>query len=942
MAIDYKSLNIKTGPTQGSAPIDYKALNIKGVNSGTPKASQIFDGGFFSDVLDVLQVPQTALTGALDPRISVGEAVQTRYTPSTALNIKNPVGRFATDVLLDPLNLIGGLSLTTKGFEAAKLGKEAATLGAGALRGERALVTLGLGDKAIPLVKGTKILEKATEAGNAIKNLPYVGKTLEALGSTKAVAAGSKIDDIESAAKNAKMLKNLKLANSGVARELRNKAARAAVELRDSYEAILKAGKATKQELLDITQAIARPGSIEIAPALKPIASQFAKQIQDLQTLYKKLGGSELEDKVVKNVLTKESLDGLKASKPFAGQVREVGGAAGSEQFARNVGLRNQKGVTEFAALEGKSKGMLESGKAVKRISDELYATTDVARTIEKARIQALAANSTLSVAERTKAGQVAVEKAINDLIRTKPESIFSRVALTPREANAGLAAMGKAARFSEDPAQILLNQGQDVAKMAARSKFVDGFKGLNIGVPVKPGQTVPAGFARVKGIKGLENFAVPLDLKPQLEKTFKAFSSIEPVNDFVKMFDKVQNTWKGLSTFINPSFHTRNAVSNHWQLFMASVDNPLAHIRGYKVEAAIRRALKEGKPATTYITQKWKALVDDFINDAGLRSTGAFSLDTDLSAASKILDNPVGRAMGKVGESFENSSKISLYLDRRLKGYSKASAAAEVRKYLFDYSDLTDFEKNTLKRIFPFYTWTRKNLPLQVAMLIQKPARISAIAKAKQAIESSQTGKKLEAKYMPEWLQEAYPVYFGTAPDGLQRFIKLEGFLPTVDLNKLGRPLEVPFENLTPLIKTPIELISNYDFYFERQISEFKGQKKFVPLVPFTDIGLNVNTKLAKVIGNFRPLGELQKFTIDPTKGKQPTTPERLINFLVGKTYQLDPAKQKSIFDYVQTKQLSNLDADIEAAQKRGDQAEVQRLLELRRQTNAGSGLTL
>ena len=60
--------------------------------------------------------------------------------------------------------------------------------------------------------------------------------------------------------------------------------------------------------------------------------------------------------------------------------------------------------------------------------------------------------------------------------------------------------------------------------------------------------------------------------------------------------------------------------------------------------------------------------------------------------------------------------------------------AADVVDKLLFDYSDVTKFETQVMKRIFPFYTWLRKNIPLQLELLAEKPqryARLNRIIKA-------------------------------------------------------------------------------------------------------------------------------------------------------------------------------------------------------------------
>ena len=48
--------------------------------------------------------------------------------------------------------------------------------------------------------------------------------------------------------------------------------------------------------------------------------------------------------------------------------------------------------------------------------------------------------------------------------------------------------------------------------------------------------------------------------------------------------------------------------------------------------------------------------------------------------------------------------------------------AAIHVKKHLFDYDNLSKFEKEFMRRGIPFYTWTRKNLALQLQTLSTKP----------------------------------------------------------------------------------------------------------------------------------------------------------------------------------------------------------------------------
>jgi len=64
--------------------------------------------------------------------------------------------------------------------------------------------------------------------------------------------------------------------------------------------------------------------------------------------------------------------------------------------------------------------------------------------------------------------------------------------------------------------------------------------------------------------------------------------------------------------------------------------------------------------------------------------------------------------------------------------------AAMQVKKFLFDYTDegLTEFEREGMKRIMPFYSWTRNNLPLQLEQLLKQPGKYAAVEKVRKGHE--------------------------------------------------------------------------------------------------------------------------------------------------------------------------------------------------------------
>ena len=77
-----------------------------------------------------------------------------------------------------------------------------------------------------------------------------------------------------------------------------------------------------------------------------------------------------------------------------------------------------------------------------------------------------------------------------------------------------------------------------------------------------------------------------------------------------------------------------------------------------------------------------------------------------------------------------EHNARAALFINSMVDGMSGAEAAQNVKKYLFDYSELTDFEKNVMRNIIPFYSWLRKNIPLQFQSLIERPAKYANVAK--------------------------------------------------------------------------------------------------------------------------------------------------------------------------------------------------------------------
>lgn len=472
---------------------------------------------------------------------------------------------------------------------------------------------------------------------------------------------------------------------------------------------------------------------------------------------------------------------------------------------------------------------------------------------------------------------------------------------------------------FDEDLPTLIAVAGTRTAKLEAGSHFLDGVKELGLDTAKAPSSWIKSTSPELKGL------VFHPDIAKHIDETYKAFTQFEDVDDFIKLFDKVQNTWKGLATSVNPAFHSRNAISNFWQNYLAGM-NPLTPgtVKAYGRAAEILSKKLQGK-----LSGEEKKLWDEFVS-LNLARTGQFYGDIEQSLAERITTkNPLAKFMRgtqRFGDEIENHAKLAHYLFKKEKGFISEAAAQSVRKYLFDYTDLTDFERHVMKRIFPFYVWTRKNLPLQLSLLIQEPGKIAQLPKITSAIEAQfPKGQELDERLVPSWIQKGLPIYMGKDEKGNYRYFRLQGFIPSADIERVSEPGRELLAMLSPFIKSPIELAANYNTFFESPIEKFPGQKQEF-------LGVNLPAKFEYAIRQIRPLNEINKLA-DPDR----TALENALNTIFGgKLDIVNEEKAKNLAKYLNSLTKSKITSAINNAKNRGDLKEVQRLKELQKELDS------
>lgn len=312
--------------------------------------------------------------------------------------------------------------------------------------------------------------------------------------------------------------------------------------------------------------------------------------------------------------------------------------------------------------------------------------------------------------------------------------------------------------------------------------------------------------------------------------------------NELLNMYDKFTHFIKLNQTTVMPAFHIRNKISNtfnNWLAIGSDAVNPRFQKSAWEAmskKGDIPDMLTVTKKDGSKIEMAWRDIYEK-ARQYGVLDEGFFEKDlgTTASTAPKLGGlpdeaNPLNtkkfklyEAGAKVGSRVEGMDRLIHFASQISRGMDFDDAYESVNKYLFDYSDLTGFEKETMKRIFPYYTWLRKNAPLQLESMLEYPEKYRNVSKVMAGISNSNNQEdRMEDKYTSDfaqdWVQtplsskEGNPIIFN--PN-----------LPVQDLNRIPDPsnprgtIGDVISQMNPLLKVSLEQATNHNFFFDNKI---------------------------------------------------------------------------------------------------------------------------
>lgn len=361
--------------------------------------------------------------------------------------------------------------------------------------------------------------------------------------------------------------------------------------------------------------------------------------------------------------------------------------------------------------------------------------------------------------------------------------------------------------------------------------------------------------------------------------------------------YDAMTSLFKRSVTGLFAPFHVRNYMSGHIQNFEAlgpAALNPRNIATGQKIAYLMAKGEKIPSAEITVggkikkFSSVMKPFVDRFSGDTfytadfdkALAHESSFaqaqktlskeSLKTTLKTAGLGQDAIPFRVGRAVGQYIEHSQKATAYITALNQGKTIPQALELATKAGFDYRQLTRFESQIMRRLIPFYSFTRKNIGLQLSTLGENPERINQVLRFFGNIGENISDE--EKKNLPAFIRESIGIKLEDTPEGLKQYISsfgtpIEAFTQLLGSNPVLRSIS----QMNPILKAPIEIGIGKDSFRQRDLKDVYDAKEYksAPQVIKDLLSIHEVDKpvLKKVGGKLVQVGSRKEYIADPVR---------------------------------------------------------------------------
>lgn len=818
----------------GNAGTFAKAKKVASHNAG---------GGWFHDVLNALDLPRAAAVSGVDTLAKGGgfnqwlKGTEGHMTAGHVLNdlgihnhLIDSIGGIVGDVALDPLTYVGGLGEVAKaadvtghvveGVNAARKAEEAAQTAAKVAEGVQA---------------GTHTPEDLQAATEALR-----GATKEAAAKT----GGGVINGDTVARLQTRGVAGLTPEERGVLSNLTGKNIDTGIGVRVPGSKLVGAPKMIKLAPSSVTDPIA--GAVHEA-ATKLAAGRVGTQ---LTKTFGRNGG------VLRAAAREAALsgDGERAA-ALTGITRLMGTAAGTgREVANEAGRAAHSALKQIpdevvqhvpAAIEGNPEAIAAihnagGAEGLQGIQDMLaklherakaegmpighienffpHQLTDAAHEVLSAGGNKFRNKSAFASALK-KRGLVAGAPFLGRTLETGSLDEINRIA---REVY-GEDALDV---FNTNPKQVLQRYIHGMSNAIGHAHFLNELDKQGI---TSSGDLAmaPEDWAKL----GETGHNAPQHIKDALQLLAES-QSHKAAGPIGKKFDAMMNIWKQVA-LSSPGKAMRHAVVGPmWGSYLGNVGT-----------SSLRKAATEWRPyqkalkASGYDVEKALSTLEKGGMDpkavAALRSSVTHGIyhghefdERNLTrsgvkaAAHKY--NPAGRYMRSnqaAQQAGQDYWRYAMFRDAlHNKGMTEAGAAQKVRMYLGDPHAISNVERTTLRRIVPFYTFLRQNVPVELKALATNPGKFVNAVEAPSE-EISQWSPQGQTP-IPQLFQQTGGIPLPFKVGGNTVFLSPD--LPFSRFSEMaGNPNQIA-ANLAPEIQAGIEALTHSNPYYGTQDSPY------------------------------------------------------------------------------------------------------------------------
>jgi hypothetical protein len=309
------------------------------------------------------------------------------------------------------------------------------------------------------------------------------------------------------------------------------------------------------------------------------------------------------------------------------------------------------------------------------------------------------------------------------------------------------------------------------------------------------------------------------------LKKTDSIFTN-EGMNKFARHLSAIADVWRPLVTYYKPTHYINNLIGNAINNMAAGI-----HVRDYKAAGKLLMGWRSGKLTKAqmdvmHLAYKHNVISGGFLFDS--MPNHNFAKPTWLeNVAKKVGDNRSIKKIRTAGEWVDDYTRLANFVNGLDKFGNTTKAATQVREYLFNYNELSKADR-TMRTLVPFWNWTKRNIPLQMKLLMENPKFIMNNVRFRDLFN-------YDDKEGADWQKNSgikvNKDYYTTVPS------------PVNDVEMLGHPGQF-LGSLNPALKMGLESMANKKFYTGKPISYGSNsvQAKDVPQYLASNLGIGGN----------------------------------------------------------------------------------------------------